>query len=169
MPARVIRAADGREWVVRRRWSASAGHEPLWERFRRRSRSPLRRARDLGDAAEASSFFGDLAEIPVVGVAFAVIAIAILAVVVILLLVIVVIPLLVALAELALLLGLAALAVAGRMVLRHPWTIEARPNDGTVLRWTAVGFRASRDRRDDIAASLAAGIAPSPDPTQVGG
>jgi hypothetical protein len=146
---------------VRRRWSS--GPETPGGRFRRRARLPLEGARAVGEVAQASSFFGDLAELPVVGVAFLAIAVALLVVLLVVFVALVLVPLLFALAELGLLLVLAALAVAGRVVLRHPWTIEARADDGTTLRWAVVGWRASRARRTEIATTLATGTTPPPD------
>ena len=159
--ARTVRAPDGRTWVVRRRWSS--GMETPGGRFWRRAKAPLERARAVGEVADASSFFGDLAELPVVGVVFLAIAVALLLVLLVAFVALVLIPLLFALAELGLLMALAALAVAGRLVLRHPWTVEARADDGTTLRWNVVGWRASRAHRTAIATSLTAGTTPPPD------
>jgi hypothetical protein len=162
VPGRVVvRGPDGREWVVRRRWSS--GRETLGRRFRRRAGPTLRRAAAVGDVADASSFFGNLAEVPVVGVIFLAIAIALALVVLVGFVGLVLVPLLIALAELGLLLAIAALALAGRVLFRHPWTVEARANDGTTLRWSVVGWRASRAHRTNIATTLAAGATPAPD------
>jgi hypothetical protein len=160
MPARLVRAPDGRTWVVRRRWSSS--RETLGRRFWRRATSPLARARVVGDVSDAGSLFGDLADLPVVGAVFFGIAAVLLVVLCVLLMAVVVVPLLIALAELGVLLAIAALAVAGRLVLRHPWTIEARADDGTTLRWHVVGWRASRAHGTTIATTLAAGTTPPP-------
>jgi hypothetical protein len=150
---RVVQAPDGLRWEVRRRWATRLGNETLWGRFRRRIRGTGSRGRALLDGADVADgcVFDDL----LVGV-----AVAIAVILVVVLLVFVMIPLLVALVDLLILLLLGLLGLFGRIVFRRPWTVEARGDDDTVRRWKVVGWRASAERRDEIAALLAAGITP---------
>lgn len=148
MAAGPVLAPDGRRWVVRRRWLPRLGSETLWGRFHRRFRQSVRRA---GDAADL-----DPGCLEIVGEGI-VAAIAI--VVVVLVALFVAIPLLVALVDVLILLVLAILGVVARVVLRRPWLVEARADDGTVLQWKVVGWRASDEWRTRIRDLLEAGVA----------
>lgn len=150
MPSPVVVAPDGRRWVVRRRWLPRLGAENVWGRFHRRFRQTARRA---GDAADA----GCLADIGEGVVA------AIVVVVGLLLLIFVLLPLLIAVLDLLVILALAMLSVAGRVLLRRPWTVEASSDDGPSLRWKVVGWRASTAKIDEVSDQLAAGIRPPTD------
>jgi hypothetical protein len=90
---------------------------------------------DGADAAESAFQLGEVA----VGLA------------VILVLVVFVAPLLVA---------IAGVGLIGRIVFRRPWTVEARADDGTMLRWQVIGWRASGEFRARAAESLRAGVIP---------
>jgi hypothetical protein len=92
--------------------------------------------------------------------------IAVVVIAVILLAIFFVIPLLLTLVDLVVVLLLTLLGFVAKIVFRRPWTVEARSDDGTVYRWKVVGWRASGQRRDEIAQMLSAGITP-PDATVV--
>ena len=81
--------------------------------------------------------------------------VAVLAVIVVL--TTVVFPLLVLTLELLIVLVLLGGGLAGRFLLRKPWTIRARSKDGRELSWRASGWRRSGRVRDDAAAALALG------------
>jgi hypothetical protein len=147
-----VQAPDGRTWVVRRRWAPWLGRETPWQRFHRRFRQTVRRA-DLADVGDAGCLV-DVGEGLVVGI---------LVVLAVLLAAFVVLPLVVALVELVGLLLLLALAVPARVVLRRPWTVEARAGDGGLLRWRVSGWRASGERCAEVAQLLASGVVPAPD------
>jgi hypothetical protein len=88
------------------------------------------------------------------------IAVAILVVVAAFVLVFVVLPLAILLLELLLFVLLLLAAVAGRVLLRKPWTLEA--SDGTVtLEYRVSGWRNSREAIDEIAAALERGQRPT--------
>lgn len=157
MGTRQVQEPEGRRWRVTRRWTRPEGENP-GRRFRRRGGSLLDRLSAVGDVGHLGGMLAGLAEIPVVGIVFAVLALAVLFVAAVGLVALVIVPLLFALVELTVLLVLAGLAVGGRFVFRHPWTVVAEADDGTVQRWPVVGWRASRRRRDEVADLLAAGI-----------
>jgi len=156
---RQVQDPSGRRWTVGRRWTKPEGETP-GRRFRRRSGGTLDRLSGVSDVGHLGSMVASLAEIPVVGVVFAVLALVLLFVAAVGLVALVIVPLLFALVELTVLVLLAGLAVGGRFVLRHPWTVVAEADDGTVHRWPVVGWRAGRRRRDEVADLLAAGIVP---------
>lgn len=150
MPRPAVVAPDGRRWVVRRRWLPRLGTETVWGRFHRRFRQMARRA---GDAADADpGCIADIGE----GVAA-----AIAVTVGLLLLIFVLLPLLIAIVDLLVILLLALLGIAGRVLLRRPWTVEASSDNGTSLRWKVVGWRASAAKIDEVSTHLAAGIRPA--------
>jgi hypothetical protein len=151
--AETVTAPDGRIWVVRRRWMPRLGHETLWGRFSRRIRKTFDRA---GDAVDA-----DPGCLEVLGEG---IVAAVVIILVVLALIFVLIPLLVAIVDLVLLLLLALLSVLARILLRRPWIVEARADDGTAHRWNVTGWRASHERCIQIAQRLQAGIDPDPGP-----
>lgn len=157
MGGRQVQDPGGRRWTVTRRWTAS-GRESPGRRFRRRSRGLLDRLFAMGDVGEFGGMLASLAEIPVIGIVCAVLAIVVLVVAAVGLVLLVIVPLLFAIVELTVLLLLAAVAMGGRFVLRHPWTVVAEADDGTAHRWPVVGWRASRRQRDEVAQLLAGGI-----------
>jgi len=142
---------SGQNWVVRRRWAPRLGQDTAFGRLRRRMRALRRRARGLGEGIDA---------VPDGCVDVEALVIAVVVVVVVVLAVFFVIPFLVALVDLVVVLLLALLGVMARVVFRRPWVVDARADDGTVLTWKVVGWRASGQRRDEIAQMLAAGITP---------
>jgi hypothetical protein len=156
MASRVVQAPNGQQWAVRRRWAPRLGNQTLPGRAASRLRRIIRWAKDLLGHADITDIGCLLDDIAVVFGVLIVLGL------VVTLLVLVVVPLLVALLDLVLVLLLAVLGVLARVVFRRPWTIEARSADGAVQRWPVVGWRASRERRDEIAALLASGIVPPP-------
>jgi hypothetical protein len=77
---------------------------------------------------------------------------------------IVVIPLLLFGIELILLGLLIAAGILGRTLLGRPWIIRATPlgPEGEELSWRVVGWRRSNRVIEEVAASLSAGLDPSP-------
>jgi hypothetical protein len=126
------------------------------ERMRRRFRSMGRHAGGLGEGADVAGGCIDLEALLIAVVVIAVILLAIFFV----------IPLLLTLVDLVVVLLLTLLGFVAKIVFRRPWTLEARSDDGTVYRWKVVGWRASGQRRDEIAQMLSAGITP-PDATVI--
>lgn len=90
--------------------------------------------------------------------------VAVLALLAIVVVVLVVIPLLLFGIELILLGAVIAVGVFARTLLGRPWIVEAMPLDGDAecLRWHVVGLRRSRRVIDEVAASLTAGLDPTP-------
>lgn len=146
---RSVVAPDGRTWVVQRRWVPRLGAESLWGRFHRRFRQTMRRA---GDAADI-----DPGCLDVIGEGL-VAAIAI--ILTVLLVIFVVVPLLVAVVDVAVVVLLALVGLAGRVLFRRPWTVEARASDRSRLVWRVVGWRASGEQVARAAEHLAAGVVP---------
>ncbi|GGK35589.1 hypothetical protein GCM10010124_30380 [Pilimelia terevasa] len=71
----------------------------------------------------------------------------------------VLLPLLLLLIDLVVVLVLLVLALAGRVLFRRPWTVEAR-SGGETFTAQVVGWRAALCRRDEIAESLRRGLRP---------
>ncbi|MGH2729168.1 MAG: hypothetical protein ACRDJI_01005 [Actinomycetota bacterium] len=68
------------------------------------------------------------------------------------------IPLLLFIVEIALAILLVGVALAGRVLLRRPWTVEATSSEPEeVLRWKVVGWRRSGQIVEEIARVLEAG------------
>ena len=112
---RVVIAPSGERWQVGRRWLNEPPPKP-WSRRRQRERP------EVGDASgwlDAVSFV-DVGDDFLAGIAAAVLVAALFA-----LLVFAILPLLGLAFELALLIGVFTSGMFGRVVLRHPWTIEA--------------------------------------------
>ena len=144
-----MRSPDGRTWVVRRRWVPRLGAETVWGRFHRRFRQTVKRTSDVADA--------DPGCLDLLGEGLVAAIAVVLAVIV---LIFVLIPLLVAVVDVVIVLLLALLGVAGRILLRRPWTVEARADDGAVLVWRVVGWRASGEQVDRAAEHITAGAVP---------
>jgi hypothetical protein len=150
MDRRTVQAPDGRRWVVRRRWAPRLGDETLWARAWRKYRGTIHRVFEHA----SGGCVDDLGE----GIVALLIGLVVLA-----LLIFVVFPLVVVVVDLVILVLITLVGLAARVVFRRPWTVQARGDDGTVHRWKVVGWRASRQHRDDIADQLAAGLTPAPD------
>jgi hypothetical protein len=69
----------------------------------------------------------------------------------------VLIPMLLLVLDAVVVVALLIAAVIGRVVLRRPWTVEARASDGATLTEDVVGWRAALRRRDEIADRLRLG------------
>jgi len=147
----IVQGLDGKVWTVRRRWAPRLFGDSLWSRLRRRVKGAMHRGEavtDIGDAGCFLDLFSELAVVLVVGV-------------VVFLVVFVAVPLLVALLDVVLVLLLTAGSVTSTTVFRRPWTVEARADNGTSHTWKVVGWRAAHAHRDEVAASLEAGIVPA--------
>jgi hypothetical protein len=139
--AREIAAPDGRRWRVRRRWLSM--DMPRWR----------------GSREDPGGWDVPGGELVTEG-PFAAIAIAVLAVVFIALFFVLIVPAVVFLVELLVVLLVAGLAIAGRIVLRRPWLVEAR-SDAERESWPVVGWRASGRAVDAVAEAIERGESPS--------
>ena len=144
-PTRVV-APDGAEWLVGRRW-LTPGTGRRWR----------------GPQALTSESLAGLG-VPDVGNADSAEGLALVTLAAILVLLLV--PILFFGAELLVLGSLLAAGLAGRLVLRQPWVIEARgtgaPGADRRLEWRVRGWRASRRLIDAVVSDLAAGREPAP-------
>jgi hypothetical protein len=142
-PTRVV-APDGVEWRVARRWLT---RQIDWTR---------RRPREL--ASESLSGLG-VPDFPTVDSAEALLLATLVAILVLLL-----VPILFFGVELLIVGGVAAAGLAGRLVFRQPWIIEARasvaPGVERRLEWQIRGWRNSGRVLDGVASDLAAGREP---------
>jgi hypothetical protein len=146
-----VTAADGRTWRIERHWMPRWGSESPLTRHRRGFRV-------VGRAADATGGGFDLASIGDLGGPFAIIGAIVAVVALVVLLVFVVLPLLFLLVDLVVVLLLALLLVAGRVLFRRPWTIEAVDPVGTSAEWKVVGWRASRELKTDLRTRLEVGL-----------
>lgn len=141
-----VETAEG-TWHVRRRWAPRhLGADTIVGRFRNRTRKVRKRTTDTADIPDpgCAPDFGEA------------IAVFIIAIVVVVFLIFIGIPFLVALGELLLILVLALAGLAGRVLFRRPWTVDAVSPDGDHTMWAIVGWRASGAARQFIADHLAA-------------
>jgi hypothetical protein len=76
---------------------------------------------------------------------------------VVVLLVVILLPLLLVVVELAVLTLLTVLGLVARVVFRRPWVVEATDSGPFRHTWRIVGWRASREFVDGVAAGLAHG------------
>lgn len=152
MRKRSVRGPDGRTWVVRRRWAPRFGDGSFWSRLRRRSKRSTEHADTAGGYSLFSAILVDDFAIVVRWVVIVVVAT-----------VLIVLSAFAAVVEIALLVLLIVLGLGSRFLLDRPWTIEALPDDGDPLSWRQAGWRASADRRDEVATLLESGITPPPD------
>jgi hypothetical protein len=139
---RTVTAPDGSVWHVGRQWLP-------W--------TPRRRGPDV-DAS--GMHIGDAGGDDIVGVIIAVLAV----VTIVILLFTVVIPLVALALEIILLLLVLVWGIGTRVVLRRPWTVRARQQDGTrELVFKAKGYLRSGRVRDEVAEAIARGeAAPRP-------
>ena len=175
MTARTVTTPTGERWRVWRVWTPRLGGETLWARLRRRTRIGRSLARGAGEAGDPGCLLDAVDEL-----------LWVLVIVVVLgTLVLVGVPLLLAAVDLVLLLLLIVLGVAARVLLCHPWVVEARstepppatasdgsPADAPVPAvrrhtWRAVGWRASGDQVEAVANALAHGNPLPPGATAV--
>lgn len=145
----------GEVWHVRRLWAPRLQQERLWTRLRRRMGR-------TGRAAADGLSVPDIGFLDLFDDAFAVIGLFIAAVIVVVVLVFVVVPLLVALLDLVVVVLISLVGVAGRVMFRRPWVVEAVDGVGRRYTWRIVGRRESRAAVDAIAAAFAHGHTPPP-------
>lgn len=159
----VVTAPNGERWQVGRRW-LNKPPPKLWSR--------RKRGKQDDDAGSSGSWLdpGDLLSFGddfLAGVVLAVVLAAIVA-----LLAFVLLPLLGLAFELALLIGLFTSGLFGRIVLGHPWTIEAVSVDDPQqqLRFAVKGWRRSRRTIAALAETISTTGPPSalPEATPVG-
>ena len=145
----------GEVWHVRRLWAPRLQQERLWTRVRRRMGRSGRVAGELTSTPDIGflDLFDDV---------FAVIGLVIAAVIVVVVLAFVVMPLVVALLDLLVVVLISLVGVAGRMMFRRPWVVEAVDSDGHRYTWRIVGGRESRAAVDAIAGAFAHGHEPPP-------
>ena len=144
----------GGAWHVRRRWAPRhLGADTIPTRFRDRARRVRRRSADAADLADPGCA-------PDVGEAI----VGLLAVIAIVLFMIFFgLPFLIALGELILVGFLALVGVAGRVLFRRPWTVDAVDPTGRHHTWSVVGWRASGAARQFIADRVTTtGAVPTP-------
>jgi hypothetical protein len=152
MRGQTVRASDGRTWVVRRRWTPRIGQGSIRDKLGRRFKRSAKHSEKAGDYSMFSAILVD---------DFAVVVRWIVIVVVATLLI--VLAAFAAVVEIVLLVLLLLIGIGSRVLLDRPWIIEAVPDDGERLSWRQTGWRASADRRDQIATLLESGITPPPD------
>lgn len=152
MRGRTVRGADGRSWVVRRRWTPRLGEDSVRARLRGRFSRSAKHADTAGGYSLFSAVLVDDFAVVVRWVVIVVVATLL-----------IVLSAFAAVVEVVLLLVLVIAGLGSRALLDRPWTVEAVPDDGDRLSWLQTGWRASTDRRDYIATLLEAGIAPPPD------
>ena len=141
--AKRVTAPDGTTWQVGRRWLPDK--PTLWRRQDRDN--------EYDDSTGGGDWLPDLG----FDEAFAFVLVILAAVLAIALLTTLVFPIVVLTLELLIVLVLLFAGLAGRFLLRKPWTIRARSGDGRELSWRAAGWRRSGRVRDDAAAALALG------------
>ncbi|WP_196189136.1 hypothetical protein [Conexibacter sp. W3-3-2] len=145
---RTVRDPQGTRWTVGRRWSE--GFElPRW------------RGRDPGlDGFDAAGSLADAGPLAILGAILALIAIA-------LLIVFVAVPLLLFGAELVIVLVVVLAGLAGRLVLGHPWLVQARTGGRVVEQRRIAGWGASLAAVAELREAVAAGrlrVPPAPAP-----
>lgn len=149
---RNVTGPDGRTWEVRRRWLPRLRTQRLRERFRRRTRGEGRAANSGDLALEAAGALGD----NVLGVIMALVGT--------ILVLVFVLPLLLSFVDLLLLVLIGGLGLAGRLLGFRPWAVDAIASNGAELEWRVHGWRASRERVDQVANLIVAGLnLPGPD------
>jgi hypothetical protein len=135
-----VTAPDGSEWTVGIRWLP---RRPKWWSWGFGwKRRPRRTPSDWSDGFDVLDEGGIIVLVVLVAVLFAWFF---------------VFPVLVFVLALLLLLLIAGVAVAARVLLRRPWTVRATSGDEE-LTWPVVGWHASLDRVDHVAARLQRGL-----------
>jgi hypothetical protein len=159
----VVTAPDGERWQIGRRWLNEPPPKP-WSRRKRRKHDDSEGGGSWLDAAS----FVDIGDDFLAGIIVSLVVAAVVA-----LLVFAVLPLLGIAFELALLIGFFTSGLFGRVVLRHPWTIEAVNVDDPQRRvcFTVKGWRRSRRAIGALAETIATTGPPSalPEATPVAG
>ena len=114
----------------------------------------------MGTAADVGWGLGDLADVPVIGIAFVAPALLVL-----LMYTLFAVPLLVAfVVGLIAAVVIAVVAVVLRLVLSRPWTVEATSDGADARReWEVQGFRLAGAWRDEVAERFVLGHDPTPE------
>jgi hypothetical protein len=141
---RTVTAPDGSTWHVGRQWMP-------WK--------PRHRGPDV-DAGDMGGGIGDLGGDDIVGLVIGLLVL----VAIVFLLFTVVIPLVALAVEIILLVIMLLWGIGMRVLLRRPWTVRAREQDGArELVYKAKGFARAGRVRDEVAEAIARGeIAPRP-------
>ncbi|GAA1892864.1 hypothetical protein [Asanoa iriomotensis] len=161
-------APDDTRWTVRVVW------EPRWRALARRFGGWRRRRKkrdiDAGDVVDSAMRIDDAATSGSgggngdgfdLGDAVIVVVVVFLAVIVAAALFWwVLLPLLLIVVDLMIVLVLLVATIAGRVLFRRPWTVEATAANGEKVVTEVVGWRAALRRRDEIAESLRRGQRP---------
>lgn len=149
----VVTAPNGERWRVGRRWLSKPPPKP-WSRRERHGKD---------DEAEGASWLDAASFIDIGGDFLAGVVVALVVAAVIALFVFAVVPLLGLAFELALLIGVFLSGLFSRVVLRHPWTIEAVSLDVPQrrVRFAVRGWRRSRRAISALAATIVATGPPS--------
>jgi hypothetical protein len=156
--AKEVVAPDGRAWTVRRRWDPRDPDRKRPFEEVRRQLSTRRQEFTAGDLFEGGAHgVGGLAEGGGIGFLLLLLIFAVA------LAWFVVVPLFFLAVEVVVVVTLLVAGVAGRVLLRRPWIVEAT-DDWTIHRWEVVGWRASGDHARLVAEQLAAGM-PLPQPS----
>lgn len=157
-----VAAPDGTPWRVRVAW------EPRWRALARRFggwRTRRRRRDDNGDdVVDGAVQVGDAAASGGGGGGFdvgdAIIVLAVVFIAVIAGAVLfwwVLLPLLLVVLDLLIVLLLLLVSIAGRVLFRRPWIVQATSGDGQRIVVEVVGWRAALRRRDELAELLGRG------------
>jgi hypothetical protein len=154
MKGRLATAPNGREWLVYREWLHRPPRWRGWWPGRKRDRDAAKRGGSWADGLDPGCMPDEL------GLLMAIVAIAVVA----LLLWFLVLPALIFLADLLFLLIVAALAVAGRVLFRRPWTIVAESEQSPAARIEipVVGWRASNTKLSEIVHDIRTTGTPTP-------
>lgn len=135
---RTVQDPEGATWTVGRRWLEGL-HLPRW------------RGRDPGlDGLDAAGALADAGPLAILGLLLAAVAL-------LLLLAFVALPLLFFGAELVVVLVVALAGLLGRLVLGHPWLVQARTGGRVVTSRRVAGWRASREAVRQLHEEVAAG------------
>jgi len=140
---------DGTEWRVRRRWLPRYEGKGLRERNRQRK---ARRARRDGDGAGTIL---DALDLPDGGDSLLVWVVLVVGVLLLFVLAVWGVVFVLALVDLIVVLLVALVGVAGRVLFRRPWTVEATAPDGRRHERRVVGWRRSSAAANELAADIA--------------
>lgn len=141
--ARKVHDPQGATWTVGRRWLEGL-HLPRW------------RGRDPGlDGLDAAGALADAGPLAILGLIIAAGALLVL-------LAFVALPLLFFGAELVVVLVVVLAGLVGRLVLGHPWLIEARTDGQVVERRRVAGWGASRAAVGQLRGEVASGLLRAP-------
>jgi hypothetical protein len=129
-----VTTPSGQGWQVRRLWAPRLHAFGMTGRLRRGARASRQAAGETAGEADPG-FAVDVLEGGGIAIAIAA-AFVVLAIVA---------PLIGVVVDLILAILLTALGVAGRLLFRRPWVVEAASDTGDRHRWQVVGWRASRE------------------------